>query len=289
MSSEPPMQPEERPADPARTAALADDLYCPECDYNLRGLTGERCPECGSALDWARLTTSQIPWVHRDKYGLLRGYWRTVWMVTFRRKRLANEIARPVGYLDSQKFRWISILHAYIALLVAAIVWFQSWAGPNTREMLADAGILPQVLLGVCALLCLVALTGVPGYWFHPKGMSVEKQNRAIALSYYSCGVLAWLPAALVLYGIARLLSSLSEEVNLLLLLCAALLPVLVVFLWWFGLVYLARRVLQPRRRRVWTFAFGLPPLWLGVTGLVLLGLPAAVLYVTLFFVSLAG
>jgi hypothetical protein len=31
------------------------DLHCPLCDYNLRGLTEPRCPECGHAFDWDEL------------------------------------------------------------------------------------------------------------------------------------------------------------------------------------------------------------------------------------------
>jgi hypothetical protein len=32
--------------------AVEQDLRCPLCEYNLRGLTEPRCPECGAAFDW---------------------------------------------------------------------------------------------------------------------------------------------------------------------------------------------------------------------------------------------
>jgi hypothetical protein len=34
---------------------LAEDLPCPKCGYNLRGLTIPRCPECGFAFGWQDL------------------------------------------------------------------------------------------------------------------------------------------------------------------------------------------------------------------------------------------
>src|SRR6266850_983033 len=34
---------------------FALDLFCPRCGYNLRMLTGNRCPECGLDLDWNRI------------------------------------------------------------------------------------------------------------------------------------------------------------------------------------------------------------------------------------------
>jgi hypothetical protein len=44
--------------DSAPAWALAGDLVlgCPLCDYNLRGLTDPRCPECGYQFQWRDLT-----------------------------------------------------------------------------------------------------------------------------------------------------------------------------------------------------------------------------------------
>ena len=93
----------DRVANPESAVARgpAPEIYCPECDYNLRGLTSERCPECGLLLAFLRESTSQIPWIHRADFGIVRSYWRTVFWVMFRRKRFAAEIARPVSYADS--------------------------------------------------------------------------------------------------------------------------------------------------------------------------------------------
>src|SRR5262249_35041610 len=40
---------------PLDWSAIADDVHCPLCDYNLRGLTDPRCPECGTHFDWPEL------------------------------------------------------------------------------------------------------------------------------------------------------------------------------------------------------------------------------------------
>lgn len=37
---------------PPSAAGLDEDLHCPECRYNLRGLTVPRCPECGYTFTW---------------------------------------------------------------------------------------------------------------------------------------------------------------------------------------------------------------------------------------------
>src|SRR5215204_4041683 len=89
----------------AAPAAAADqDLFCPECGYNLHALHGiDRCPECGLAIDRQGFARSQIPWVHRRHVGRVRAYWRTLWMATLRPARIAAEASRRVGYVDAQR------------------------------------------------------------------------------------------------------------------------------------------------------------------------------------------
>ena len=36
------------------------DLHCPLCEYNLRGLTEPRCPECGYRFQWAELIDEKL-------------------------------------------------------------------------------------------------------------------------------------------------------------------------------------------------------------------------------------
>ena len=36
------------------------DLLCPLCDYNLRGLTDPRCPECGYRFEWDQLRDEKL-------------------------------------------------------------------------------------------------------------------------------------------------------------------------------------------------------------------------------------
>jgi hypothetical protein len=46
-----------QPAPPADAAPVSGEpVHCPLCDYDLRGQTEPRCPECGYQFDWADLT-----------------------------------------------------------------------------------------------------------------------------------------------------------------------------------------------------------------------------------------
>jgi hypothetical protein len=325
---------------------LPADLYCPECGYNLRGLTSRRCPECGLVLDFIESDTPIIPWERRRELGRFRAYWQTVLMVMFRNKLFCRAAYRSVSYRDAQKFRWVCILHVLIPLLLMLPI-----LKAFDAEVLADAvkefGAWFIGVIYICFLLTLLALTGLPSYFFHPKSLSVQQQDRAVALSYYACAALAWAPLVLTmqvaacasgpqasrldlgagllvflfvvgavtvliavvlfLRGVIKrsttvalaapaialilcltLVTWTAAELDLVLALLAVLLPAALAMVCWLDLVRVARRTLR-QPWAVFRIAVLVPPLWLVVGGLTLVGLPAAVYFVALVFYSLRG
>jgi hypothetical protein len=231
---------------PAAFAEIPHDLYCQQCGYNLRGLTSDRCPECGRSLEAVRSAISQIPWVYRKDLGLFRAYWRTVWMATFRQKRLCDEMARPVSYPDSQSFRWVTVLHAYVPVLAVTVASYvlASWR-PVDGEFW-DVGfqaVWPVAVLHICLLLFLAAATGVPSYFFHPRDVPVTLQNRAIALSYYAGGPLA-ITGLPILAGSFSYALGLDNDLGMGLAIFTAVFPCAQLAAWFLDLTHLTRRVL---------------------------------------------
>lgn len=271
-------------------APIADDLFCQTCGYNLRALTGDVCPECGGSLDGVRSEVCNIPWVHRRELGWWRAYWRTIGFAMFHQPRFAEEMARPVGYVDSQRFRWITVGMVAIPVLLTVVAAY--FLSPPVRHQqnwvsLAIADVWPVALEYVCLVLFLAAATGVPSYFFQPKDVPVTQQARAIALSYYACGPLAisFIPLACLIAGVA--LTRAAERVALALILVALTVPVGQVFAWWADLMHLSRR-LTPQIRRRGGVAIVLPLLWVLLAFLILVALPFCLLGVVGVFVSLA-
>lgn len=180
----------------ADAATITSDLLCPTCGYNLRGLTQARCPECGVEFDRARLSDSQLPWLQRRHRGRIRTYWRTAWRISNRPRTLTAEFCRPVLYADALRFRLIAVCLAWLPLAITTGLHF---AGDQSDFLaLHQLGFIsdPWLATGFLAasLLALITITGVPSYFFHPRRLSVDYQNRGIALSYYACAPLALSP-----------------------------------------------------------------------------------------------
>jgi hypothetical protein len=189
------------------------ELYCPNCGYDLRGIDSARCPECGAEIDRSKFGESILPWLHRHQIGRFRAFWRTVRMATFRPKALAEEMSRPARFADAILFRRIVVLHAMITIAGPLTLVYLLNGLPGTgsdnllwssQDRLGSLLQLAAVPLGwACLAMFFFAITGVGSYFFHPKSISVVRQNRAVALSCYACAPLAYLPVTAILFAIA--------------------------------------------------------------------------------------
>ncbi len=265
---------------------------CPGCGYHLRGLEfSERCPECGEPLAPLRSPEPTIPWARRREIGRLRALLATAWLVFFGGRRFHAEMVRPIRYRDAQRFRTVCVWLTTLALLGA--VYLLGWLEP--RE-LRDVFQWWWPLLPVpLAWLFIYVASGLPSYFFHPRYLPVEVQNRAIALSHYTSAALLLVPAILVPYAlIAVCLVWLDEPYdvwsmrelasNLQLLLLISSLPAALVA-YWFMVISLARRV-SNRAGRAWLVALAVPALWLAAAVGILVFLPVSFLYIPLLFRS---
>lgn len=196
------------------------ELYCPECGYDLRAMTEERCPECGLAVDRETIAKSQIPWTHRAQIGRVSAFIRTVWFVFSKPQVLARQSAKSVSYEDAQKFRWMVVLAGFIPLAAAALI--ARWLTPTSAFVILPAigwpvtpvsawfdvltcfmaGIAFWAIPSIAIFLFLAAITGIPSFFFHPRDLPVVRQNRAIALSYYCCAPLTLMFIPIGLFGL---------------------------------------------------------------------------------------
>jgi hypothetical protein len=77
-------------------ARQADDVCCPMCDYNLRGLTEPRCPECGYRFVWkdlldAKARTHAYLYEHHPESNR-KAFWKTVWNAALRPRAFWNSL-----------------------------------------------------------------------------------------------------------------------------------------------------------------------------------------------------
>ncbi len=275
---------------PAGTA-IAEEIFCQACGYNLRGLTGEVCPECGGSLAGVRSEVCAIPWVHRKELGWWRAYRKTIALVMFRQRRFAEEMARPVSYRDSQLFRWITVAITCIPMLASGlavlIIKAPVPAGDElVRVFWSNGGF--GALWHACFVLYVAAATGLPSYFFHPRDVPVTQQNRAIALSYYACGPLAFLAIPIVLCAAAILTSNARDSaIPMLLMVFAMTLPIGAIAPWWLDLIHLSRRLVPQNPRRALAVALVVPLLWFLLALLILLAVPFTILGIVGVFLSL--
>ncbi len=121
---------------------------CPECGYSLRGLTGDRCPECGEPFPttqrtFRRWATHRIPWDRRHRTSLLRAYFATVFLIVFCPWKAARGLVIPDGW--GRAIRW-AIAHTVVAALVTSVMtgrnigahWLGSLFDPRSANEMSE-------------------------------------------------------------------------------------------------------------------------------------------------------
>jgi hypothetical protein len=123
----------------ATSAAMSDAgplRRCAACEYDLRGLTQNRCPECGLEFDPNYLPPADVPWVRRadaatrhrcaDGGNAFVAYWRTVALVLLRPRKFGETVWQDVEVAPSEttRFRWITIGIATGSTLAAMLPGF---------------------------------------------------------------------------------------------------------------------------------------------------------------------
>ncbi len=274
-----------RPPRRAPTSVL--DIFCPKCDYNLRGIESEHCPECGIAVDLAALSQAQIPWVDRKTMGLFRSYWRTVWLVSFHPRRLRREMSRTVSEEHARKFRRVTFLHTIMPLGMVGLIMYI----PNViraRGFVAlemfDLCVVGAVIL-VCLWVFLWAISAIAGDVFRGERLSPEMQDRAVALSCYTCAPLAWMWLVLLINVIVRIPGNgiiAGSTFEAAAIITAGCLPVFLLAWWLHSLAVRARSVLQLDPLEQLRLQALQIVLWIGTAIATLAILPLAVIYLIL-------
>lgn len=222
---------------------LDAEHFCLSCGYNLRGLAGGRCPECGRVIDRQEHDGFRAPWVERHRVGVLPAFWQTAALVTFRPAEFARRFHWPrVRFHGSHLFRWGTVASAAGAVVIAAtaLAWRQG-VGPLGLIMLVAA-------LAPSAVVFAYGATELAGFFTGPRLSSdtSEEVFRAHMVNDYASAALAWtpVPAGVVCAGIGagRLFGAVPEQALFLL---AGALAAWIGVLWLGGVLTLFGRSLS--------------------------------------------
>jgi hypothetical protein len=208
------------------------------------------------------------------------------------------EMEGDVTLTDARPFGIISVLHAWTPFVVATIAlgFIHPIVGRGRIPVLLTesmfigiaTSVWPVAIVALGMLAWLAASTGAASYFCHPRRLSVERQNRAIALSYYACAVLAFLAPGTLLTA-AGLWLAFKFDSRALAIASACFGTLIVAWVGLEGYVRTIRLVKSTTGRNVLSaipIALVLPLIWAALFVLLGLGLPAMVIYATLFVMS---
>lgn len=246
------------PADPAPRAVEGEAL-CPECGYDLHGLPQDagRCPECGLDIHWDAARESRVPWVHRQRIGVLKSYARTVLLVTLFPRRYVAEVVRPSRRGAGLWFWAITnLLIAAPLVAIAVLGWEFDPELVNVAAMEIAAGtpslkgwVVPAMFGAesgavrvVCVLLWLGLATRVGAVFLRARGLDPGRGQQGVFLSYYACAPLLALPVLAVGYIVLAMMQPMANYINFLVFAAICVAMTVAVIHWWWVQALLVQR-----------------------------------------------
>lgn len=123
---------------------LETPLHCPLCDYNLHGLPGPRCPECGYAFDWDELRIAireKKSWfLEHAKRRLMWSFVRTA-ALTYLPRRLWTKVNAGHRSAPGRLAVFAIVCMAWVpvasGLLVVVQAAYFAWTSIGTRNLRA--------------------------------------------------------------------------------------------------------------------------------------------------------
>jgi len=107
------------------------DVTCPNCGYNLRGLSASKCPECGSAPDIHEIRpNTKVPW-----YDLFLPFWISLVMI-FLGAGMFLWYNFPTQLLPNRRGLVLASVLASTLIPLVLLIGFRSWPAlqkPGTK------------------------------------------------------------------------------------------------------------------------------------------------------------
>ncbi len=130
---------------------LADrDAPCPGCGYNLRGLPGDRCPECNQHLSLrVGLTEPRMGWYLTALIGAAAGLGLSGLLLIYMLIQLSTRNGVPP--LD-----YFAVHNCVGTVLHGSLLWWLARRGPRLRRWTLPARILLAAAMWVLTLFNIV-------------------------------------------------------------------------------------------------------------------------------------